>query len=78
MFDLRSKQEVDRGWAGITTEAGKDTEEVVNGWEATLKNAGIQRSWVPVFKTEDYAPEVLAVRYMVCLFSTLSRTSSGR
>ncbi|KAF9732750.1 tyrosine phosphatase [Paraphaeosphaeria minitans] len=59
-----SKQEVDRGLAGITNEEGKDAEDVVQGWEATLKSAGVVRSWVPVFREADYSPEKLAERYM--------------
>ncbi|KAF2439750.1 hypothetical protein P171DRAFT_420932 [Karstenula rhodostoma CBS 690.94] len=62
VFDLRSKQEVERGWAGVTgEEAGSDAAQ---GWEAGLSSAGVERTWVPVFKVEDYSPEKLAVRYM--------------
>ncbi|OAG02397.1 uncharacterized protein CC84DRAFT_1167450 [Paraphaeosphaeria sporulosa] len=73
VFDLRSKQEVDRGWAGITNEEGKDAEDVVQGWEATLHSAGVDRTWVPVFKEADYSPEKLAERYM----KYLDRSTEG-
>lgn len=57
---------MDKGWAGITGEESKGVEEVMKGWEDALKGAGVERSWVPVFAAEDYSPERLAVRYMVC------------
>ncbi|KAF1967940.1 hypothetical protein BU23DRAFT_541932 [Bimuria novae-zelandiae CBS 107.79] len=64
VFDLRSKPEVDKGWAGITGEGNTGAEEVRKGWEEGLKSAGVERSWVPVFAADDYSPERLAERYM--------------
>ncbi|KAJ4352074.1 uncharacterized protein N0V89_007420 [Didymosphaeria variabile] len=64
VFDLRSKQEVDKGWAGVTGEGGNSGGDVAHGWEESLKGAGVKRTWVPVFKVEDYSPEKLAERYM--------------
>ena len=65
MFDLRSKPEVDKGWAGITGEESRGVEDAMKGWEDALRSAGVERSWVPVFAADDYSPERLAERYMV-------------
>lgn len=66
MFDLRSKSEVEKGWAAITGD--KQPEDVRKGWEEGMRQAGVERSWVPVFEDQDYNPERLAQRYMVCTF----------
>ncbi|KAF1849183.1 uncharacterized protein K460DRAFT_354060 [Cucurbitaria berberidis CBS 394.84] len=63
VFDLRSKPEVDKGWAGIVGE-GKDGADVRPGWIAAMEQAGVKRSWVPVFAEADYSPERLAERYV--------------
>ena len=65
VFDLRSKPEVEKGWAGITGEESKGVEDAMKGWEDALRSAGVERSWVPVFAADDYSPERLAERYMV-------------
>lgn len=62
---------MDKGWAGITGEEGKDADAMASDWEAGLKNAGIDRSWVPVFAADDYSPERLAERYMVRYVTSL-------
>lgn len=67
VFDLRSKQEVEKGWKGITTE-GDGIKDVKAGWEEDMKSVGVERHWVPVFEEKDYSPEKLAVRYMVSFF----------
>lgn len=52
IFDLRSWPEIER--AG-TLEA----------WEENLRsNGNVTRHWRPVFKTEDYSPEKVALRFM--------------
>lgn len=61
MFDLRSKPEVDKGWAGITGE--KEEGDVRPGWIKDMDDEGVKRSWVPVFEERDYSPERLAERY---------------
>lgn len=33
-------------------------------WEDGMRNAGVERSWVPVFEESDYSPERLAERYV--------------
>jgi hypothetical protein len=72
VFDLRSMPEVEKGWRGITGEAkGEDgTKElgvgnVRLGWEDGMVEAGVERTWCPVFPEADYSPERLAERYMV-------------
>lgn len=55
VFDLRSAQEIARDgpeWAGVEVEASQPFEGV-----------GIKREWVPVFATQDYGPEAVAIRY---------------
>ncbi|SMR48716.1 unnamed protein product [Zymoseptoria tritici ST99CH_1E4] len=55
IFDLRSHQEIQRDgpeWAGVEVNASDPFEAV-----------GMQREWVPVFATQDYGPEQVAVRY---------------
>ncbi|KAJ4299915.1 hypothetical protein N0V90_005162 [Kalmusia sp. IMI 367209] len=64
VFDLRSKPEVDKGWAGITGEANAGVSNAQRDWEETLKSVGVARSWVPVFADDDYSPERLAERFM--------------
>ncbi|USP75039.1 hypothetical protein yc1106_02313 [Curvularia clavata] len=64
VFDLRSKPEVDKGWAGIV---GKDAnaaeDDVRPGWIQAMDAAGVKRTWTPVFEESDYSPERLAERY---------------
>lgn len=62
VFDLRSKPEVEKGWAGIVAKADGG-EDVRPGWIRDMEEAGVQRTWVPVFKETDYSPEKLAERY---------------
>ena len=62
VFDLRSKPEVDRGWEGIVGKGASD--DVRPGWIEAMEQAGIERSWVPVFQEKDYSPERLAERYV--------------
>ncbi|KAF2846148.1 hypothetical protein T440DRAFT_459039 [Plenodomus tracheiphilus IPT5] len=57
VFDLRSKPEVDKGWAGIVGPASGE------GWLTTMESADITRTWTPVFEESDYSPERLAERY---------------
>jgi hypothetical protein len=68
VFDLRSKPEVDKGWGGVI---GKDAsnnnnngdEDVRPGWMQAMSQAGVSRTWTPVFEESDYSPERLADRY---------------
>ncbi|KAJ4984440.1 tyrosine phosphatase [Stagonosporopsis vannaccii] len=62
VFDLRSKPEVEKGWAGIVAKADGG-EDVRPSWLRDMEEVGIQRTWVPVFKETDYSPEKLAERY---------------
>lgn len=62
VFDLRSKPEVDRGWEGVVGKGAAD--DVRPGWIEAMEQAGIERSWVPVFHEKDYSPERLAERYV--------------
>ena len=63
VFDLRSKPEVEKGWAGIVgrSDGGAD---VRPGWVQAMHASGVQRTWVPVFAEKDYSPERLAERYV--------------
>lgn len=61
VFDLRSAPEVQRGIAGLTGEGDKDQKP---DWMRAMKSAGVDRTWVPVFKEADYSPEKLAQRYV--------------
>ncbi|KAF2703762.1 hypothetical protein K504DRAFT_391589 [Pleomassaria siparia CBS 279.74] len=63
VFDLRSKPEVDKGWAGITGGDKGDGGDVRPGWIEVMEGAGVERDWVPVFEASDYSPERLAERY---------------
>ena len=63
VFDLRSLPEVSRGWAGIVGDALDGSADVTPGWLQAMQQAGVQRSWVPVFAAQDYSPERLAQRY---------------
>lgn len=62
VFDLRSKPEVDKGWSGSTENDAKDVARPA--WIQNLEAAGVERTWVPVFKEADYSPEKIAVRYI--------------
>lgn len=62
VFDLRSKPEVEKGWAGIVAKADGG-EDVRPSWLRDMEDAGVNRTWVPVFKETDYSPEKLAERY---------------
>jgi hypothetical protein len=76
VFDLRSKPEVEKGWRGITGEKDEDGAErkelgvgdVRLGWEDGMREAGVERTWCPVFPDADYSPERLAERYMVSIY----------
>ncbi|KAF3007468.1 hypothetical protein E8E13_004695 [Curvularia kusanoi] len=64
VFDLRSKPEVVKGWAGIVAKADVNGgEDVRPGWLQDMDSAGVDRTWVPVFQETDYSPEKLAERY---------------
>lgn len=63
VFDLRSKPEVDKGWAGIVGKDASGDNDVRPGWLQAMEQAGVARSWVPVFEESDYSPERLAERY---------------
>ncbi|KAG9185939.1 hypothetical protein G6011_02495 [Alternaria panax] len=64
VFDLRSRPEVDNGWAGIVGKHSSSKEEDVRpGWLQAMESAGVKRSWTPVFEESDYSPERLAERY---------------
>ncbi|EUC28439.1 hypothetical protein COCCADRAFT_109175 [Bipolaris zeicola 26-R-13] len=63
VFDLRSKPEVDKGWAGIVGKDASGDDDVRPGWLQAMEQAGVARSWVPVFEESDYSPERLAERY---------------
>jgi hypothetical protein len=55
VFDLRSAQEIKRDgpeWAGVEVGA-------LDPFQAV----GIEREWTPVFATQDYGPEQVAIRY---------------
>ena len=62
VFDLRSKPEVEKGWGGIVG-AANGGEDVRPGWIRGMEDAGVHRTWVPVFEETDYSPEKLAERY---------------
>lgn len=61
VFDLRSAPEVARGFAGLTGEGDDGSKPE---WMQAMKSAGVERTWVPVFKEADYSPEKLAQRYV--------------
>lgn len=63
VFDLRSAPEVAKGWSGIVAKAPGAPDDVLPGWLAAMQEAGVQRTWVPVFQEKDYSPEKLAERY---------------
>ncbi|EOA84515.1 hypothetical protein ACJQWK_07265 [Exserohilum turcicum] len=63
VFDLRSKPEVDKGWAGIVGKDADGSGDVRPGWMQAMEQAGVKRTWAPVFEESDYSPERLAERY---------------
>ncbi|KAI8937896.1 hypothetical protein NX059_005581 [Plenodomus lindquistii] len=63
VFDLRSKPEVDKGWAGIVGASPTGTSDIQPNWLSAMAKTGIQRTWTPVFEESDYSPERLAERY---------------
>ncbi|CAG5186661.1 uncharacterized protein ALTATR162_LOCUS11660 [Alternaria atra] len=63
VFDLRSKPEVDKGWAGIIGKDANGKDDVRPGWIQAMEEAGVKRTWTPVFEESDYSPERLAERY---------------
>jgi hypothetical protein len=64
VFDLRSAPEVAKGWSGVTGDTSSTTEEVMPDWVTGMRGAGIDRTWTPVFRDDDYSPERLAARYV--------------
>ena len=58
VFDLRSKPEVDKSLA-----AGNKHGDESKTWMGKMGQAGVKRSWVPVFQETDYSPEKIAVRF---------------
>ncbi|KAF1357534.1 hypothetical protein EJ07DRAFT_72866, partial [Lizonia empirigonia] len=64
VFDLRSKPEVERGWASVVGKDANGKDDVRPGWIEAMEGAGVKRSWVPVFAETDYSPEKLAERYV--------------
>lgn len=76
VFDLRSKPEVEKGWKGMNgAKKGSDQEKLEGRelgvgdmrmrWEEAMIQAGINRTWCPVFPADDYSPERLAERSAV-------------
>ncbi|KAH8634177.1 hypothetical protein IG631_09577 [Alternaria alternata] len=68
VFDLRSKPEVDKGHSNNDNNNSKDdanSDAVVSSKAegGGMQEAGVQRTWVPVFEESDYSPERLAERY---------------
>ncbi|KAI4940935.1 hypothetical protein J4E91_011112 [Alternaria rosae] len=63
VFDLRSKPEVEKGWAGIVGQDATGKADFRPGWIQALEEAGVKRTWTPVFSDKDYSPEKLAERY---------------
>jgi hypothetical protein len=69
VFDLRSKTEVAKGWSigperkNDGENVSGDAEDVTPGWLTAMQDAGVQRTWVPVFADKDYGPEKIALRY---------------
>ncbi|KAF2015642.1 hypothetical protein BU24DRAFT_421940 [Aaosphaeria arxii CBS 175.79] len=66
LFDLRSLPELEKGYKGVGQE---ELPKDANGdsrypWIDTLEAAGLNRTWTPVFKAEDYSPERLVERYI--------------
>jgi hypothetical protein len=59
VFDLRSKPEIDsKDDANADAVVGSKA-----GGEGGMQEAGLLRTWVPVFEESDYSPERLAERY---------------
>ena len=59
IFDLRSLPEINRNgpeYAGLSDDPGSTL-------DAVFAKHSITRKWVPVFATEDYGPEQIALRY---------------
>ncbi|KAI4932379.1 uncharacterized protein J4E92_004281 [Alternaria infectoria] len=63
VFDLRSQPEVEKGWAGIVGDDASGKQDFRPGWIQAMEEAGVKRTWTPVFSDEDYSPEKLAERY---------------
>lgn len=76
VFDLRSSTEVAKGWSNAPSSPAPDSKDVASGgaaseqekgeepdWLTAMRDAGVQRTWVPVFKKQDYSPEKIALRY---------------
>jgi protein tyrosine/serine phosphatase len=62
VFDLRSAPEV-----GFT-----DASTTKPAWVSAMANAGIERTWVPVFTEQDYSPEGIARRYVKYMDESVS------
>jgi protein tyrosine/serine phosphatase len=66
VFDLRSSTEVAKGWSNAPDSKGDETACASGSdpeWLQAMRAAGVQRTWVPVFRTQDYSPEKIALRY---------------
>lgn len=61
VFDLRSKPEVEKGMEAVDGAKGEDSKP---DWIEAMEKAGVERTWVPVFKEADYSPEKLAERFV--------------
>jgi hypothetical protein len=61
VFDLRSAPEV----------GFRDSDEKPE-WVKSMQEAGVERSWVPVFAEQDYSPEGVAKRYIKYMDSDVS------
>lgn len=53
-----------KGWAGVTGESAREG-DFHPEWMSAMSEAGVERSWVPVFPEADYSPERLAERYVM-------------
>ncbi|EDU41659.1 Protein tyrosine serine phosphatase [Pyrenophora tritici-repentis] len=55
VFDLRSKPEIDKTLVVTSTED--------KTWIEKMQQAGVTRTWTPIFSEHDYSPEKIAVRF---------------
>ncbi|KAE8869291.1 hypothetical protein P3342_000435 [Pyrenophora teres f. teres] len=63
VFDLRSKPEIDKTLLVSGTEKKEEEKGGGKTWIDKMQQAGVTRTWTPIFTEQDYSPEKIAVRF---------------